>query len=145
VHATQALIKGTSMTAWSESQVITKLSPRPVASTVSRLTGILAARGMKIFAIVDQSQQASEGGLRLRETTLVMFGDPAACTAVMEAAPLAALDLPLKILIWADGSRTNVTYYSAVAIAERHGVPPELAANLDGLDPLTDALIAQLR
>jgi uncharacterized protein (DUF302 family) len=131
------------MTAWSESQVITKLSPRPVASTVSRLTGILAARGMKIFAIVDQSEQAREAGLRLRETTLVMFGSPTAYTPVMEAAPLAALDLPLKILIWADGSRTNVTYYSPAAIAQRLGLTPELAARLAGLDPLTDALIAQ--
>jgi len=131
------------MTAWSESQVITKLSPRPVASTVSRLTGILAARGMKIFAIVDQSEQAREEGLRLRETTLVMFGSPTAYTPVMEAAPLAALDLPLKILIWADGSRTNVTYYSPAAIAQRLGLTPELAARLAGLDPLTDALIAQ--
>jgi uncharacterized protein (DUF302 family) len=61
----------------------------------------------------------------------------------MEAAPLAALDLPLKILIWADGSRTNVTYYSPAAIAQRLGLTPELAARLAGLDPLTDALIAQ--
>jgi uncharacterized protein (DUF302 family) len=131
------------MTAWTESQVITKLSPRPVAATVSRLTGILAARGMKVFAVIDQSEQAREEGLRLRETTLVMFGSPTAYTPVMEAAPLAALDLPLKILIWADGSRTNVTYYSPAAIAQRLGLTPELAARLAGLDPLTDALIAQ--
>jgi uncharacterized protein (DUF302 family) len=68
------------MTAWTESQVITKLSPRPVAATVSRLTGILAARGMKVFAVIDQSEQAREEGLRLRETTLVMFGSPTAYT-----------------------------------------------------------------
>ena len=131
------------MIAWTESQVITKLSPRPVAATVSRLTGILAARGMKVLAIIDQSEQARGEGLRLRETTLVMFGNPTAYTPIMEAAPLAALDLPLKILIWADGSRTNVTYDSPVAIAERHGLTPDLAAHLAGLDPLTDALIAQ--
>jgi uncharacterized protein (DUF302 family) len=131
------------MTAWTESQVITKLSPQPVAATVSRLTGILAARGIKVFAIIDQSEAAREAGLRLRETTLVIFGRPAAGTPVMEAAPLAALDLPLKILIWADGSRTNVTYYASAALAARYDLSPELAANLDGLDALTDALVAQ--
>jgi uncharacterized protein (DUF302 family) len=131
------------MTTWTESHVISKLSPRPVAATVSRLSGILAARGMKVFAVIDQSEQARQAGLRLRETTLVIFGNPAAGTSVMEAAPLAALDLPLKILIWADGSRTNVTYYSPAAIAERYGLSLELAANLAGLDPLTDALVAQ--
>jgi uncharacterized protein (DUF302 family) len=102
----------------------------------------MAAKGMKVFAVIDQSAEAREVGLQLRETTLVIFGNPAAGTPVMDAAPLVALDLPLKILVWADGSRTNVTYYSPAAIAARHGLDAELAAKLAGIDPLTDALIA---
>jgi uncharacterized protein (DUF302 family) len=131
------------MTAWTETQVITKLSPRPVTGTVSRLTGILAAKGLKVFAVINQSEQALKAGLTLRDTTLVIFGDPAAGTPVMTAAPLAALDLPLKILIWADGSRTNISYYSPAAIAARYGLSNGLAANLAGIDALTDALVAQ--
>jgi uncharacterized protein (DUF302 family) len=130
------------MTAWTDTQVTTKLSPRSVAATVSRLTGILSAKGMHVFAVIDQSEQAQAAGLWLRETTLVIFGNPAAGTPVMDAAPLAALDLPLKILIWADGSQTNVTYYAPAAIAARYGLSAELAANLAGIDPLTDALVA---
>jgi uncharacterized protein (DUF302 family) len=130
------------VTEWSETQVTTKISPRSVADTVSRLTGILSAKGMKVFAVIDQSSEATEAGLKLRETTLVIFGNPAAGTPVMDAAPLSALDLPLKVLIWADGSRTNVTYYSPAAIAARYGLSAELAANLAGIDPLTDALVA---
>jgi uncharacterized protein (DUF302 family) len=131
------------MTDWTETQVTTKVTPRSVAATVSRLTGILSARGLKVFAVIDQSAQAHEAGLQLRETTLVIFGSPAAGTPVMDAAPLAALDLPLKILVWADGSRTNVTYYSPAAIAARYRLSPGLAAGLAGIDPLTDALVAQ--
>ena len=130
------------MADWIETQVITKVSPRSVAATVARLTGILSAKGMKVFAVIDQSEEARKAGQQLRETTLVIFGSPAAGTPVMDAAPLAALDLPLKILIWADGSRTNVTYYSPAAIAARYGLSAELAAKLAGIDPLTDALIA---
>jgi uncharacterized protein (DUF302 family) len=130
------------MTTWTETQVTTKVSPRSVAATVSRLTGILSEKGMKVFAVIDQSEAADEAGLRLRETTLVIFGDPAAGTPVMDAAPLAALDLPLKVLVWADGHRTNVAYYSPAAIATRYGLTAELAARLAGIDPLTDALIA---
>src|ERR1700689_2786219 len=130
------------MTEWTQTQVTTKVSPRSVAATVSRLTGILAAKGMKVFAVIDQSEEAREAGLRLRETTLVIFGNPAAGTPVMDAAPLSALDLPLKVLVWADGSRTNVTYYAPAAIAARHGLSAELAAKLAGIDPLTDALVA---
>jgi uncharacterized protein (DUF302 family) len=129
------------MADWIETQVTTKVSPRSVAATVARLTGILSAKGMKVFAVIDQSEEAREAGQQLRETMLVIFGSPAAGTPVMYAAPLAALDLPLKVLIWADGSRTNVTYYSPAAIAARYGLSAELAAKLAGIDPLTDALI----
>jgi uncharacterized protein (DUF302 family) len=131
------------MADWTETQVTTKVSPRSVAATVSRLTGILSAKGMKVFAVIDQSEEARRAGLRLRDTTLVIFGNPAAGTPVMDAAPLSALDLPLKVLIWADGSRTNVTYYSPQAIAERYGLSDELAGKLAGIDPLTDALVAE--
>ncbi len=130
------------MSAWTESQVVTKLSPRPVAATVARLTAILAARGMTVFAVIDQSEQARLAGLRLRETTLVIFGNAAAGTPVMDIAPLAALDLPLKILIWADGSRTNVAYCSPAELAARYGLSEALAANLAAIGPLTDALVA---
>ena len=130
------------MADWTETQVTTKVSPRSFAATVSRLTGILSAKGMKVFAVIDQSDEARQAGLRLRDTTLVIFGNPAAGTPVMDAAPLSALDLPLRVLIWADGSRTNVTYYSPAAIAARYGLSDELAARLAGIDPLTDALVA---
>jgi uncharacterized protein (DUF302 family) len=131
------------MSDWAETQITTKVSPRPVSDTVSRLTGILAARGMKVFAVIDQSAEASQAGLQLRETTLVVFGNPAAGTPVMAAAPFAALDLPLKVLIWADEGQTKVSYYGPAALAARYGLSEELAAKLAGIDPLTDGLIAQ--
>ena len=105
-----------------ETEITTKVSPRSVTNTVSRLTGILSAKGMKVFAVIDQSAEASQVGMRLRETTLVMFGNPAAGTPVMAAAPLAALDLPLKVLVWDDAGQTKVTY---VAPARRRALPAE--------------------
>jgi uncharacterized protein (DUF302 family) len=130
------------MADWIETQVTTKLSPRPVTETVTRLTGILAAKGMKVFGVIDQRAQAQGAGLELRATTLVIFGNPAAGTPVMDAAPLSALDLPLKVLIWDDGGQTKVSYFSPGALAERYGLSPDLAARLAGVDPLTDALVA---
>jgi uncharacterized protein (DUF302 family) len=131
------------MSDWTKTQITTKISPRSVSDTVSRLTGILSARGMKVFAVIDQRAEASQAGLQLRETTLVMFGNPAAGTPVMAAAPFAALDLPLKVLIWADEGQTKVSYYGPAALAARYGLSEELAAKLAGIDPLTDGLIAQ--
>jgi uncharacterized protein (DUF302 family) len=123
-------------------QITTKVSPRPVAATVSRLTGILSAKGLRVFAVIDQAAEAGQAGLELRETVLVLFGNPAAGTPVMAAAPLSALDLPLKVLIWDDDGQTRVTYYAPAALAERHHLSADLAARLAGIDPLTDALIA---
>jgi hypothetical protein len=47
-----------------EADVVTKLSPRPVAETVSTLTGMISAKGMKVFAVIDQSAEAREVGFR---------------------------------------------------------------------------------
>jgi uncharacterized protein (DUF302 family) len=125
-----------------ESGTVTKASPRPVAGTVERLTGLVASKGMKLFAVIDQRAEAEQAGLELRETVLVLFGSPAAGTPVMDAAPLAALDLPLKALIWDDEGQTKVTYTAPEALAARYGLTPELAARLAGIDPLTDAVVA---
>ena len=123
-------------------EVVTKLSPRSVPETVARLTGLLNARGVKLFTVIDQGAEANAAGLTLRDTVLVIFGNPAAGTPVMEASPLAALDLPLKVLVWADGPQAKVSYYSPAALAARHQLSADLAAKLASIGPLTDALIA---
>lgn len=124
-----------------EPGVVTKLSPRSVADTVSRLTDLIAVKGLKLFAVIDQAEAAREAGLELRETVLVLFGGPAAGTPVMEASPLAALDLPLKVLIWADGGQTVVSYTAPDELAARHHLSPDLAQSLAGIGPLTDVLV----
>jgi uncharacterized protein (DUF302 family) len=125
-----------------EDGVVTKLSSRSVGETVDRLTRMLESRGMKVFAVIDQSAEARAAGLQLRDTTVVLLGNPAAGTPVMAAAPLSALDLPLKVVVWADTEQTNVSYYAPAALATRHGLSEELAANLAGIDTLTDALVS---
>ena len=126
------------------SGAVTKTSPRTVAATVTRLTELLATKGMKVFDVIDQRAEARTAGLDLRETVLVVFGNPAAGTNVMEAAPLAALDLPLKVLIWAgeDGA-TRVSYTAPDVLADRYGLDADLTAVLAGVNGLTDALVAE--
>ena len=125
-----------------ETQITTKVSPKSVSETASRLTGILASKGLKVFAVIDQSAEAAQVGQQLRETTLVLFGSPAAGTPVMVAAPMAALDLPLKVLIWDDQGQTKVSYYGPAALAARYDLTADLTAKLAAIDPLTDALTA---
>ena len=125
-----------------ESGTTTKLSSRSVKETVSRLTELIKSKEMKVFAVIDQSAEASSVGLSLRATVLVLFGSPTAGTPVMEAAPLSAMDLPLKILVWEDESRTKVSYVAPQVFAARYSLTPELSQRLAGIDPLTDALVS---
>ena len=123
------------------SGLVTKLSPWSAADTLSRLLAVAAARGLKVFGVIDHSGEAKAIGLELRDTKVVIFGSPAAGTPVMLAAPTAALDLPLKVLVWDDEGQTKVSYTAPGTLAARYGLSEELASRLAGIDALTDAAI----
>src|SRR6476646_972652 len=103
-----------------EADVVTKLSPQSVPDAAARLTAMISAKGMKLFAVIDQAAEARSVGLTLRETTLVIFGSPQAGTPVMAASPLFALDRPRKGLIWHDGDQPKVSDQAPAAIAAKH-------------------------
>jgi uncharacterized protein (DUF302 family) len=124
-------------------QVTTKLSPWSVTDSVARLSAIVAAKGLKLFAVIDHSGEAEAVGLKLRDTKVVIFGSPEAGTPVMQASPLAALDLPLKVLVWLDGQQTKVSYTAPRTLAARYDLSEELGKRLAGIDAITDAVIAR--
>jgi uncharacterized protein (DUF302 family) len=117
---------------------ITKNSPWSVTETVERLSALMAERHQKIFATIDQAAAARSVGQELRETVLIIFGNPTAGTPIMDAEPLAGLDLPLKVLVWDDRGATRVSYLSPAALAARHSLSESLAAPLAGIEQLTD-------
>ena len=121
--------------------VVTKLSPWSMADTVARLSAVVAARGMEVFAIIDHSGKAREVGLDLRDTKLVIFGSPAALTPLIDTAPLAALDLPLRVVVWEDGYQTLVSYPAPAAVARRYGLNGDLAGALASIDAVTSVVI----
>ena len=124
-----------------DEKVVTKLSPWSMADTLARLSAVVAARGMEVFAVIDHSGKARDVGLDLRDTKLVIFGSPSAATPVIEAAPLAALDLPLRVVVWEDGYQTLVSYPAPAAVARRYGLDGDLADALASIDALTSAVI----
>jgi uncharacterized protein (DUF302 family) len=121
--------------------IVNRPSPVSVAETIERLTEAINAAGAKVFVLVDHSGEAEQAGLSLRDTKLLVFGNPAGGTPVMEAAPLAALDLPLKVLVWEDDAGTVwMTYLSAQWLAHRHNIPADLAKPLTAVDALASRL-----
>ncbi len=71
--------------------------------TVEKLKGILQAKGVTLFALVDHSGEAGKVGIKMHSTKLLVFGSPKAGIPLMLAAPSIALDLPLKLLVWENG------------------------------------------
>jgi uncharacterized protein (DUF302 family) len=121
--------------------VVTKLSPWSMADTVARLRAVVSARGMKVYAVIDQSDEARRAGLALREMKLFIVGSAEVTTPLIEAAPLAALDLPLRVIVWEDGYQTKVSYPSPAEVARRYGLEADLAAALESIDAWTGAVV----
>ena len=117
--------------------IITIPSGHSVDQTVEKLKGILQAKGVALFALVDHSGEAEKVGMKMRPTKLVIFGSPKAGTPLMLAAPSSAIDLPLKILIWEDAQgKAWISYNSPEYLRERHGLPQELLQNIAVVETL---------
>jgi len=112
-------------------------SHHSVDQTVERLKGILQAKGVTLFALVDHSGEAEKAGMKMPPTKLLIFGSPKAGTPVMLAAPSIAIDLPLKILVSEDSQgKVRISYNTPAYLQERHGVPQELMQSLGVVEAL---------
>jgi uncharacterized protein (DUF302 family) len=89
--------------------------------TADRLASAVEARGMTVFARIDHAAGAQQAGLELAPIELLVFGNAKAGTPLMQANPLVGIDLPLKALVWCDGSGAVwLTYNDPYWIAGRH-------------------------
>jgi len=99
--------------------------------TISRIENFLGEKGIKLFATIDHSEEAKRVGLEMPPTKVLIFGNAKAGTPVMLAAPSAAIDLPLKVLVAEEeNGAVSVSYNTAEYIQQRHGFSVELANNL---------------
>jgi uncharacterized protein (DUF302 family) len=111
--------------------IVTIPSNHSVDETVDKLKGILQAKGVTIFALVDHSGEAAKVGMKMPPTKLLIFGNPKGGTPLMLASPSIAIDLPLKILVAEDSQgKVWISYNSPEYLQERHGFPPDLLANI---------------
>jgi uncharacterized protein (DUF302 family) len=117
--------------------IIDTPSNHSVDQTVDKLKGILTAKGVTLFALVDHSGEAEKVGMKMPPTKLLIFGSPKAGTPLMLAAPSIAIDLPLKILVWEDSrGKVWVSYNSAAYLQERHGLPRDLLQSIAVVETL---------
>lgn len=104
--------------------------------TQIRLENAIKEKGLTQFAKIDHADGAQKAGLSMRPATVTIFGAPKGGTPFMVATPRAAIDFPLKALVWesAEG-KVFVSYYPVSAIVDRHRIQgqDELAKKLVGV------------
>ena len=72
---------------------VSKFGPK---ETMDRLAAAVTTRGISIMARIDHAAAAAAVGMELRPTELLIFGNPRAGTALMQAVQTVGIDLPLK-------------------------------------------------
>ena len=119
--------------------IVTKPARGSVEETVTRLEEEIARRGLKLVTVIDHSGEADRAGLELSRHESGRLRQPGGWHAVMEAAPLAALDLPLKVLVWDDDGETKLAHLAPAELARRYGLSDELGTRLGGIEVIADA------
>jgi uncharacterized protein (DUF302 family) len=128
------------MQAMAANGLITVKSSYGPKETMDRLEAEVKAKGMTVFGRIDHAAGATEVGLSLRPTELLIFGNARAGTPLMQSAQTISIDLPLKALVWQDADGvTWLSYNDPSWLAKRHGLGHEVEA---AVSKMTAALAA---
>jgi uncharacterized protein (DUF302 family) len=111
--------------------IVTVPSAHGVTATIEKLKAMLQAKSVTLFAVIDHSGEAEKVGLKMPSTKVLIFGNPKGGTPLMLAAPSAAIDLPLKILVAEDGAgKVSISYNAPEYLQARHHFPADLLQNI---------------
>ncbi|MDZ7829680.1 MAG: DUF302 domain-containing protein [Halofilum sp. (in: g-proteobacteria)] len=125
--------------------LVRKASPHGVGETLDRLERLLTDKGITVALRWPHGQRAGGVDIDLRETEVMIFGNPALGSHLMTSRQTAGIDLPMKALAWRDADgQVWLAYNDPEWIAERHGIEDraDVLSRMSGaLDKLTDAAI----
>lgn len=136
----------TALPAQAQESWVVKQSPNDVSATADRLVTAVEEAGAEVVARIDHAANAEKADMALEPTILIIFGNPAIGTPVIAAERRAALDLPVKVLIWREGDATMLGYLNPQSLKLRYGIEgaDEALTKMAGaLDKLTEAAIAE--
>lgn len=127
--------------------LIQKKSPYSVSKTIDRLEAALKKKGITIALRWSHSDRAKNVGIPLRDTELLIFGNPKLGSHMFTANQQAGIDFPMKALAWQDkDGNVWLTYNDPAYLAKRHNITnrSEILKKMSGaLDKLTNAAIAK--
>jgi uncharacterized protein (DUF302 family) len=98
--------------------LITHTTPRSVKEVMDLIEKNLREKGVKVFARISHSEAAKAAGLTMQDEEVLIFGNPKVGTALMLERPSIGIELPLKILAWRAGDKTQVEYQDLDKLAD---------------------------
>ena len=118
--ATQA---GSTSQAASEDGLIRVKSAYPLDETIARLQKDIADKKLMFFGLIDQSKLAADAGIKLRPSSLLVFGNPALGSQFMTSNPFSGIDWPVRLLVLEDEHGDVWAVYNDFAyVARRHAI-----------------------
>jgi len=106
-----------------EAGIVTVKSAYSISETIERLKKDIAGKGIKFFSEIDQSKLAADAGIRIRPSTVLMFGNPPLGTLFIAANPLAGLDWSVRVLVFEDDKGDVWAAYTDFGyVARRHQI-----------------------
>ena len=126
--------------------MITVASSWSVSETIDRLETVVSDAGLFVFARINHADNATQVGMGLRPTELLIFGNPRGGTPLMQDRQTSGIDLPAKALAWQDADGAVwLTYNDATWLADRHGLgaesEPAIGAIKAGLAQLVQQVV----
>ena len=95
----------------------------PMSEAIIRIKADIAAKGIKFFDEIDQSKLAADAGIKLRPSTLLVFGNPPLGTQFITSNPNAGLDWPVRLLLTQDDNGDVWAVWTDFDwIARRHNI-----------------------
>nr|WP_320016666.1 DUF302 domain-containing protein [uncultured Desulfobacter sp.] len=120
---TALLVLSVAIPVWAVDGVVSVQSRFNVKDTADRMESILKEKGMTVFKRIRHSEAASKVGIELRDTELIIFGNPKVGSPLMKCQQRVAIDLPLKALIWEDdNAKVWISYNDPKYIEKRHNI-----------------------
>jgi uncharacterized protein (DUF302 family) len=112
----------------SDDGIVRVKSAVPLAEAVTRIKADIASKGIKFFSEIDQSKLAADAGIKLRPSTLLVFGNPPLGTQFITSNPYAGLDWPVRLLLTQDDNGDVWAVWTDFGwIAKRHNIGDRVA------------------
>lgn len=125
------------MNASANENLVSVQSQYSVDETADRFEAIIKEKGLSFFSRIDHAKNAAGVDLTLNPTQLILFGNPAVGTKLMQCAPTVAIDLPQKALFWQDDDgQVWLSYNKPSAMQAEH--------NVQGCDPIFEKITGLL-